>query len=178
MDNAELLKQLRIDRDQREDSDGGGHRGRWIALGVVLVLLLCLSVGGWWWQAHRPVPVQTAVAASPGQGALLDSLGWARLRSGDVKSAILDLERAAALTPSDPDIVEHLGDAYWRAGRLVEARYQWNRVLTLDPEAAQQARVEQKLKDGGGALAQTQARTQTQIQAQADAARPPAPAAK
>lgn len=92
--------------------------------------------------------LQRAVQASPQQGALLDSLGWARFRTGDYKAAVIDLERAAALEPADAAIVDHLGDAYWRLGRAVDARYQWDRVLTLDPEADLKATVERKLRRG------------------------------
>ena len=94
--------------------------------------------------------LQRAVRASPQQGALLDSLGWARFRAGDYKAAVTDLERASALEPSDPAIVDHLGDAYWRVGRSTDARYQWDRVLTLDPEDDLKAVARRKLTEGGG----------------------------
>ncbi|CAN5221012.1 tetratricopeptide repeat protein [soil metagenome] len=106
---------------------------------------------------HLPealVLLQKAVRSSPQQGALLDSLGWARFRAGDFKAAVIDLERAFALEPSDPAIVDHLGDAYWRLGRSVDARYQWDRVLTLDPEDDLKATARRKLKDGGGAISE------------------------
>jgi RND family efflux transporter MFP subunit len=89
VDNAELLKQLRIDRNLREDVDGGGHRGRWIALGVALVLVL--GAGSWWLMAHRPMVVQTAVAASPGKqgeaGAVLEATGYVTARRQATVSA-------------------------------------------------------------------------------------------
>ncbi len=58
------------------------------------------------------------------------------------------LEQAVELEPGDPDVNGHLGDAYWRIGRQVEARYQWQRVLSLEPDAEQRPRAEAKLKDG------------------------------
>jgi len=42
------------------------------------------------------------------------------------------------------------GDAYWRAGRKIEARFQWERVLTLDPDDKLRTEVEGKLKTGLG----------------------------
>mgnify|MGYP006218307019 CR=1 FL=1 len=36
--------------------------------------------------------------------------------------------------PGDPVINEHLGDAYWRVGRILEAKYQWEQALSLEPE--------------------------------------------
>ena len=32
-------------------------------------------------------------------------------------------------------INDHLGDGYWRVGRMREARFQWQRALTFEPEA-------------------------------------------
>ena len=58
------------------------------------------------------------------------------------------LEKAVELEPADPDINDHLGDAYWMAGRKSEAGFQWNRVLSLGPDKKLKASVEQKLHDG------------------------------
>jgi hypothetical protein len=57
-----------------------------------------------------------------------------------------------ALEPGDPDVNNHLGDAYWRAGRKVEAGYQWRRVLSLDPSAKLKTEVERKIANGLDAL--------------------------
>jgi hypothetical protein len=58
------------------------------------------------------------------------------------------LERAVALEPVNPEINDHLGDAYWRAGRKTEAQYQWNRVLGLKPTPELKTSVERKLNTG------------------------------
>ncbi|MDO9249045.1 MAG: hypothetical protein Q7U11_21515, partial [Phenylobacterium sp.] len=50
----------------------------------------------------------------------------------------------------DPDINNHLGDAYWRVGRRDEAEFQRKRVLTLDPDAKMKAEVSAKLASGLG----------------------------
>ena len=92
--------------------------------------------------------VQQAVDADPSSGAMMDSLGWGYYRLGDYKTAVAKLEEAVSLDAGDPDVNNHLGDAYWRVGRRVEARYQWNRVLTLDPDPKLKAQVEAKLRDG------------------------------
>jgi len=52
---------------------------------------------------------------------------------------------AVAKLPPNPEIVDHLGDAYWAVGRKREARWQWERVLTLNPGDARQAEVSRKL---------------------------------
>jgi Flp pilus assembly protein TadD len=92
--------------------------------------------------------VEKAVAAKPDSGAMVDSLGWAYYRLGQYGSAVEQLERAAELEPADPDINNHLGDAYWQAGRRVEAKFQWELVLTLEPDAKLKAEAEAKLKYG------------------------------
>lgn len=94
--------------------------------------------------------VQRAVAANPQSGAMIDSLGWAHYRLGDYKKAVQFLEQAVELEAGDPEINNHLGDAYWRVGRRIEADYQWRRVLTLDPDDKIKADVEAKLTSGLG----------------------------
>ena len=60
------------------------------------------------------------------------------------------LERAIELLPEDPTINDHLGDAYWRTGRLAEARYQWRRALQFKPEPDDVKTIEAKLDRGLG----------------------------
>ena len=92
--------------------------------------------------------VKKAVDLNPQSGAMLDSLGWGYYRLGDYKAAVEKLEAAVVLAAGDPDVNNHLGDAYWRVGRLNEARFQWRRVLTLEPSAKLKAEAEAKLKSG------------------------------
>lgn len=63
------------------------------------------------------------------------------------------LEKAAELDPADAVITDHLGDAYWRAGRRTEADFEWRRALQLGPDARQSADLKQKLADGLPTLA-------------------------
>ncbi|HUB94633.1 MAG TPA: hypothetical protein VL993_01865, partial [Stellaceae bacterium] len=58
------------------------------------------------------------------------------------------LERAIELMPEDPTINDHLGDVYWRTGRLVEARSQWRRALQFGPDAGDAKVIETKLDRG------------------------------
>ncbi len=90
--------------------------------------------------------IERALQQRPDDGAIVDSLGWVMLRQGDVAGAVRTLERAAELEPNDPTITGHLGDAYWAAGRHVEAEDQWRRALVLNPEPDDAARIETRLK--------------------------------
>jgi tetratricopeptide (TPR) repeat protein len=94
--------------------------------------------------------VERAVALSPNDGYIVDSLGWAYFRLGNYAKATENLERAIELVPEDPTINDHLGDAYWRTGRQLEARFQWNRALLFKPEADEASKIESKLEHGLG----------------------------
>jgi tetratricopeptide (TPR) repeat protein len=92
--------------------------------------------------------VEKAVGANPKSGAMTDSLGWAHYRLGDYKKAVELLEAAVEMEAGEPEINDHLGDAYWRVGRRDEARFQWRRVLTLDPPEKIKAGATAKLASG------------------------------
>jgi tetratricopeptide (TPR) repeat protein len=94
--------------------------------------------------------VEKAVGQSPRSGAMVDSLGWAYYRLGDYKKAVEKLEDAVELEAGDPEINNHLGDAYWKVGRKDEALFQWKRVLTLQPDAKIKASAEAKLASSAG----------------------------
>ena len=92
--------------------------------------------------------LEKAAALEPRSGAIVDSLGWARYRVRQYHDAARDLERAVMLSPADPEVNSHLGDAYWQTGRRLEARFQWNRVLTLEADPKTKAAAELKLAQG------------------------------
>ena len=92
--------------------------------------------------------LEKAVELRPRDGAIVDSLGWAFYRLGDLPRAVRWLERAVELKPGDATINDHLGDVYWRTGRQREARFQWERALKLGPEPKDIPLIEQKLKQG------------------------------
>ena len=89
-----------------------------------------------------------AVEAEPLNGAIVDSLGWVLFQRGEFNAAVSHLENAAALIPIDPIINDHLGDAYWAVGRMIEAEFQWNRALSFDPLEVDMIRIRQKLEIG------------------------------
>ena len=99
--------------------------------------------------------IQKAVQASPNDGYIIDSLGWAYYRLGRYGDAVTQLEQAATLRPNDPEINDHLGDAYWRVGRKLEAKFQWNVAYSMDTEGDVKARVAPKLKGGLDAAPKT-----------------------
>ena len=69
--------------------------------------------------------VREAHRLAPDNAAITDSLGWALFLKGELAEALTLLEQAAEGEPADVEINEHLGDAYYTAGRRVEARFAW-----------------------------------------------------
>ena len=53
--------------------------------------------------------------------------------------------RIRMVEPGDPVINDHLGDAYWLTDRREEARFQWIRALSQEPEADVEAIIRDKL---------------------------------
>ncbi len=77
--------------------------------------------------------LQAAVALSPGAGGVVDSLGWAYFRSGDLAHADTFLEQAGRLEPADPEILSHLGDLYAQRQQRDRALATYRKALTLSP---------------------------------------------
>ena len=91
--------------------------------------------------------IREANRLQPDNYAIVDSLGWAHYLRGDYLKAIELLERAAQGQPSDPAIKEHLGDAYFQAGRRYEARYAWSAAL-IHAEGNAARRIGAKVEKG------------------------------
>ncbi|HEY4291424.1 efflux RND transporter periplasmic adaptor subunit [Luteibacter sp.] len=91
--NAELLKQLKIDKSHKEAHGGGGGSGGRTALVAVaiLVVVLLLAGGAWAFLARRPVEVRTATAVAPSAGseagAVLQATGYVTARRQATVSA-------------------------------------------------------------------------------------------
>jgi tetratricopeptide (TPR) repeat protein len=95
--------------------------------------------------------VRAALARDPDNGYYVDSLGWVLYQKGEYVAAAVELERAVRLTGErDALILEHLGDAYVRIGRLADAHRTYVQSRDLDPErtplAEKIARVESQLR--------------------------------
>jgi tetratricopeptide (TPR) repeat protein len=92
--------------------------------------------------------LERAIELRPGDGAILDSLGWVMYRQGDFADAVKQLEHAAELDGEDATINDHLGDAYWRLGRPIDAHAEWERAARLTDDKALAEQIRAKLKDG------------------------------
>ena len=106
-----------------------------------------------WVDRNEKIPealamLEKARRLRPYDGYIVDSVGWAYYRLGRYDDAARTLEAAVLLVPGDPTINEHLGDALWKAGRRMDARFQWNHALTFATEETDKAAIEQKIKSG------------------------------
>jgi tetratricopeptide (TPR) repeat protein len=106
-----------------------------------------------WVDRGRRIPealtmLEKARKLRPYDGYIVDSVGWAYYRLGRYDDAVKTLTAAVLLVPGDPTINDHLGDAMWRAGKKIAARFQWNHAITFSTDADEKAVIERKLKTG------------------------------
>ena len=82
--------------------------------------------------------------------AVVDSLGWAYYLYGHFDQARALIERANDLSVGDPnaEVLDHLGDIYWRLDRRDDARDAWRRALDADPDTLRRRSLEQKVRRG------------------------------
>ena len=77
--------------------------------------------------------IEKALALSPNDHYMLDSLGWAHYRKGNLDKAIQYLQDAYSINP-DPEIAAHLGEVLWHKGRHEQAKKIWNDALIINPD--------------------------------------------
>jgi tetratricopeptide (TPR) repeat protein len=78
--------------------------------------------------------LQVAMVLDPGAGGIVDSLGWAHLRGGDLMRAAELLAQAERLEPGDPEILAHLAELYSRQKQTERALATYRRALAQDPD--------------------------------------------
>jgi tetratricopeptide (TPR) repeat protein len=79
------------------------------------------------------VLIERALTLAPEDPFILDSMGWAQFRSGNLPRAQDYLERAFKLRP-DPEIAAHLGEVLWARGQRDEAGQVWQSSLQSHPQ--------------------------------------------
>jgi Tfp pilus assembly protein PilF len=94
--------------------------------------------------------IRAALAFEPGSGAVLDSLGWAHLQSGEPRQAAVFLEQAGRLEPEDPEVLGHLAELYARSGQRDRAEQTLRKALGSKPEDPLRRRLEEQLAKSRG----------------------------
>jgi tetratricopeptide (TPR) repeat protein len=85
------------------------------------------------WEEAYPL-IKKALALSPNNPAIIDSLGWVYFRMGEIDKARTLLEQAFELMP-DHEIAAHLGELLWLSGETHEAREVWRQGLEQTPDS-------------------------------------------
>ena len=78
--------------------------------------------------------IERAIAISPEDPAIIDSLGWALYKVGRYEEALVQMRRAFAAFPDD-EVASHLGEVLWAMERFDEAMRVWQDALETDPES-------------------------------------------
>ncbi|WP_114238907.1 efflux RND transporter periplasmic adaptor subunit [Dyella sp. C9] len=156
MTNADLLKELRIEKHQREAHGQGPGRWPWI-VGIVLAVLLLGGLAAWWLAGSRAIEVQTAqaqpAAAQGAAGAVLQATGYVTARrQATVSAQITGTLTQVLIEEGDHvkqgQIVARLDDAQYKAA-LDAARTQADAAHAL--VAQYQAQLAQNLRDAARA---------------------------
>ena len=77
--------------------------------------------------------IERALALSPGDPAILDSLGWVYYKLGQLAQSEALLRQAHQAFP-DPEVAAHLGEVLWIQGKQIEARDIWRDGLSRVPD--------------------------------------------
>jgi tetratricopeptide (TPR) repeat protein len=78
--------------------------------------------------------IERAIAISPDDPAIIDSLGWAQFKLGRYEEALTNLRRAYAVFP-DAEVASHVGEVLWMMGREQEAVEVWRGALENQPDS-------------------------------------------
>ncbi len=78
--------------------------------------------------------IERAIAISPDDPAIIDSLGWAQFKLGRYEEALTNLRRAYAVFP-DAEVASHVGEVLWMMGREQEAVEVWRGAIENKPDS-------------------------------------------
>ncbi|MCX7061054.1 MAG: tetratricopeptide repeat protein [Gammaproteobacteria bacterium] len=77
--------------------------------------------------------IAKALALTPDDPSVIDSMGWLRFRQGRPNEAVSLLAKAYEAFP-DPEVAAHFGEALWVTGDRARAEAVWNRALEAAPD--------------------------------------------
>ncbi|MBS0399784.1 MAG: efflux RND transporter periplasmic adaptor subunit, partial [Proteobacteria bacterium] len=152
MDRSDLLKQLRIDSSQREDS-GAASRWPWIT-GLVALALGLIGGGAWYFLGGRTFEVQAATATAPtvngGDTAVLQATGYVTARreatvSAQITGTLVEVLIEEGEHVADGQVLARLDDTAQKA-TLAQAQAQTSVAqATLAQYQAQLAQAQRDL---------------------------------
>jgi tetratricopeptide (TPR) repeat protein len=150
-DDKELLLEYALFQDEKDDVDG--------ALATMARVLAispdepyALNYLGYTW-AERGEKldmaleyVEKALELKPGDGFILDSVGWVLFKMGRFNEALEVLQKSIAIEGDDPAINEHIGDVYYALGQIDKAVSAWRKALPLQPEEEKKRMLRNKIE--------------------------------
>jgi tetratricopeptide (TPR) repeat protein len=77
--------------------------------------------------------IAKALALTPEEPSVIDSMGWLRFRQGRPNEALSLLSKAYDAFP-DPEVAAHYGEALWTTGDHARAEAVWGRALEAAPD--------------------------------------------
>ncbi|WP_235015489.1 tetratricopeptide repeat protein [Oceanicoccus sp. KOV_DT_Chl] len=78
--------------------------------------------------------ISRALAAKPGDPAILDSLGWVEYKRGNLQQALTLLQQAYQAF-QDHEVAAHLGEVLWQLGKTEQANALWQQALKKTPNS-------------------------------------------
>ena len=86
-----------------------------------------------------------AIELQPGDGYILDTLGWIHFKKGETEAAIKYLEAAYEAKSDEAIIAEHLGDAYLRHQMWQKAQRMYIKAAQLEGDGARNRKIKEKI---------------------------------
>ena len=90
--------------------------------------------------------VRKALKLQPGDGFIMDTLGWVLFKQDRVAEAVKVLEKAHKKEGSEAIIAEHLGDAYFRNKLPRKAKAMYKKAVALEKNDATKEKIQSKIQ--------------------------------
>jgi O-antigen ligase len=100
-----------------------------LALAAIWFGAMPMLAEAWSWRGRSDL----AIAVDPLQAQYHWNAGANRVTSGDLRGGVAELQRAADLGETEPQLYVDLGDAEMKLGDRAEARRAYERALLIDP---------------------------------------------
>jgi tetratricopeptide (TPR) repeat protein len=89
--------------------------------------------------------VRKALLLQPGDGFIMDTLGWVLFKQDRVEEAVKILEKALAKEKNESIIAEHLGDAYFRYKLPLKAKEMYKKAAELEKDKNNKEKIQSKI---------------------------------
>jgi Flp pilus assembly protein TadD len=89
--------------------------------------------------------IRKALYLQPGEGYIIDSLGWLYYRNGERSKAFKLLQMAARLSPQEPEILAHLAEVHVSLKRFNRAVLLYRRAIKVSEDVHLTAKLKKRL---------------------------------